>query len=895
MHVLGRQAFHNFCERRFCLAKRHAILRAFRTGDGGLDAAKVQFERVIKERRRRLVRAEKHLLLAISFHESNLFRLPPSKSQISECLRIDREKAHGRAVFRGHVGDSGAVGNAQAGKTGAVELDELSDHAFLAQHLSHGQHEVRCGCPFAQTPVQAKADDLWNEHRGWLAEHGSFGLNSADAPAKHAKRIHHRRVRIGSDNGIRISFPIVAVRHGADDACQVFKVHLMTDPRIRRYNFEILKRGLAPAQKRVAFDVPLEFQLRVQSESVNIAEIVHLHGMVDDQFRGEEGVDALGVAAHFHERLAHRSQIHDRRHAREVLQKNAGRHERNLFFRNAGPPPRQGLNVLGMDEAAVFAAKQVFEKNSQGEGKLCEFRDALFFEDFEAMHFKRLGADVELVARAEGIPRVDGHPCDPFAVEAAFYDNRNRIRAPRSYTNREVNIVLISTYELGRQPFGLASPAAWLRERGHQVTALDLTRQPLEEAAIRAAALIAIYLPMHTATRLAAQLIPTLRRLNPRAHLCSYGLYAPMNAEYLHSLGVSTILGGEFEDGLAHLAERLSANWNGSYKSNAPQPEPLISLARQKFIRPDRHGLPLPSKYAHVILPSGEHRATGYTEASRGCKHLCRHCPIVPVYNGVFRIVDREIVLEDIRQQVGAGARHITFGDPDFFNGLGHATALVEALHREFPQLTYDVTIKVEHLLKHKKHLPELRDTGCLFVTSAVESVDDEVLRRLDKGHTRADFLEVNRILRGLGLVLQPTFVPFTPWTTLDGYIELLRVLPENDLIENVAPIQLAIRLLIPAGSRLLELEVVRRLIDPFDPSALVYPWRNRDPRVDALAAEIEGIVAVSEKRKLPRPEIFERIWKTAHEAAGIDAEFAAQPVLASRATIPYLNEPWYC
>jgi len=482
-------------------------------------------------------------------------------------------------------------------------------------------------------------------------------------------------------------------------------------------------------------------------------------------------------------------------------------------------------------------------------------------------------------------------------VNAAFYDNRNRIRAPRSYTNREVNVLLISTYELGRQPFGLASPAAWLQERGHQVTVLDLARQPLEEATVRDAALVAVYLPMHTATRLAAQLIPTLRELNPRAHLCGYGLYAPMNAEYLRTLGVSTILGGEFEEGLVHLAERLNANGNTERndKSNTPQPEPLVSLERQKFIRPERQSLPLPARYADVIMPSGEHRVAGYTEASRGCKHLCRHCPIVPVYNGVFRIVDREVVLEDIRQQVAVGAQHITFGDPDFFNGIGHAMALVPSLHHEFPLLTYDVTIKIEHLLKHKEHLPRLRDTGCLFVTSAVESVDDDVLRRLDKGHTRADFLEVNRLFRELGMALEPTFVPFTPWMALDGYLDLLRVLRENDLIENVAPIQLAIRLLIPAGSRLLELEEVRRLVGRFDPSALVYPWRNTDPRVDVLGEEIEALVASSEKLKRTRRTIFERIWKAAHEAAGVQAEFAAQPILASRAAIPYLNEPWYC
>jgi radical SAM superfamily enzyme YgiQ (UPF0313 family) len=427
------------------------------------------------------------------------------------------------------------------------------------------------------------------------------------------------------------------------------------------------------------------------------------------------------------------------------------------------------------------------------------------------------------------------------------------------------------------------------------VTALDLSRQRLEEAAIRGAALVAVYLPMHTATRLAVQLIPTLRKLNPRAHLCCYGLYAPMNAEYLRTLGISTILGGEFEEGLTSLAVRLGQNGNGRRTPAIQQPEPLISLARQKFIPPDRQGLALLSKYAHVIVPSGEHRVAGYTEASRGCKHLCRHCPIVPVYKGVFRVVDREVVLADIRQQVEAGAQHITFGDPDFFNGIGHAIALVEAVHHEFPWLNYDVTIKIEHLLRHRNHLATLSDTGCLFVTSAVESVDDEVLCRLDKGHTRANFLEVYHIFRQLGLVLHPTFVPFTPWTTLNSYLDLLRLLRENDLVENVAPIQLAIRLLIPAGSRLLELEDVRHMVAPFDPSALVYPWTNPDPRVDALGEKIEEIVATSEKRKLPRGAIFERIWKAAHEAAGADAEFTAQPLLVSRAAIPYLNEPWYC
>jgi len=453
-----------------------------------------------------------------------------------------------------------------------------------------------------------------------------------------------------------------------------------------------------------------------------------------------------------------------------------------------------------------------------------------------------------------------------------------------------VTIVLISTYELGRQPFGLASPAAWLRKRGHSVTVLDLARRSLDDALIADARLIAIYLPMHTATRLAAQLIPRLRKLNPGAHLCCYGLYAPMNVEYLRALGVSAILGGEFEEGLVHLAERLGTDGTAIVQS----PESMISMARLQFEVPDRSGMPAMEKYAHLIIPGNGFRIVGSTEASRGCKHLCRHCPIVPVYKGIFRIVSRDVVLEDIRRQVVAGAQHITFGDPDFFNGIRHAMDLVEVFNREFPSITYDVTIKIEHLLKHKEHLPTLRDTGCLFVISAVESVDDAVLGFLDKGHTREDFLRVVKTFRELGMTLHPTFVPFTPWTTLDGYLDLLRVIAEQGVIENVAPIQLGIRLLIPEGSRMLELEEVRRLVGLFDPESLAFPWKNADPRLDALSETVQEIAAAAERQKESRSATFERIWNAAHAAAGMPAAKVSLPA-HSQAGVPFLSEPWYC
>lgn len=459
-----------------------------------------------------------------------------------------------------------------------------------------------------------------------------------------------------------------------------------------------------------------------------------------------------------------------------------------------------------------------------------------------------------------------------------------------------LRILLISTYELGRQPFGLASPAAWLRAAGMDVTCLDLTITSLEADVVKGADLVAFHLPMHTATRIAVPLIERVQRMNPAVHLCCYGLYASLNAQFLYNLGVDTILGGEFEAGLVTLAKQLQLQ-----SPAVSTPIPLVSLDRQQFQAPDRSGLPALAQYAFVDMGNGERRTVGYTETTRGCKHTCRHCPIVPVYGGQFRVVQREVVLTDIRNQVAAGAEHITFGDPDFFNGPGHAIPIVEALHAQFPNLSYDVTIKVEHLRNHADLLPTLRDTGCLFITSAVEAVDDAILQLLDKGHTRADFVATAQQLRKIGLPLNPTFVAFTPWITVEGYRELLWTIAELDLIEAVAPIQYAIRLLITQQSPLLDLPSIKALVHPFDKAALVYPWNHPDPQVDALQQAVISLVEQAEKAGATREEIFQQVWALTEAHVGTEADkrypVREKSILArERARFtPRVSEPWYC
>jgi hypothetical protein len=442
-----------------------------------------------------------------------------------------------------------------------------------------------------------------------------------------------------------------------------------------------------------------------------------------------------------------------------------------------------------------------------------------------------------------------------------------------------VRALLLSTYDLGRQPRGLAVPASALRAAGVDVRCADTSREPFEDAWLDGVDLVGFYLPMHTATRLAGPLIDRIRRARPHALLAAYGLYAPLNRDWLRQQGIHHVLGPEAAHDLASLAagETLVAA-----SAAAPRRRPAVS--------PDRSTLLPLARYASLQMPDGTRRVVGNTDATHGCKHLCRHCPVVPVYGGRFEAVPLDVVLADVRAQVAAGAQHITFGDPDFFNGPTHARRLVERLASDHPGLTYDVTIKIEHILAHADLLPVLARTGCLFVTSAVESVDDAVLERLRKGHSRAGFKRAVDLCREASLALSPTFVPFTPWTTMAGYVDLLDTIRRLDLVDAVAPIQLAIRLLVTAESALLELPDVSALVAPFDATSLTWPWRHADPCVDTLQRDLMALV--SAKAGEPRGLVFEAIERLAR---GDAAPAPGHQPPSMHVVPPYLTEGWYC
>ncbi len=472
-----------------------------------------------------------------------------------------------------------------------------------------------------------------------------------------------------------------------------------------------------------------------------------------------------------------------------------------------------------------------------------------------------------------------------------------------------MRVLLVSCYELGHQPFSLASAWAALEKAGFDVAALDASLGTPGPEQLRDADLVAISVPMHTALRLGAGIASQVRAASD-AHVCMFGLYAWMNAAHLLEGAVDSVIGGEIEPALVELSRRLSrgqppSGIDGLSTRGALAPP---RLGKTAFELPVRRGLPALERYARLVGPSaGEERVVGYTEATRGCRYRCRHCPVVPVYDGRFFVVPVDVVLADIAQQVSAGARHITFGDPDFLNGPGHAMRVVRGMHAAYPELSFDITVKVEHVIKHRELFKELGELGCAFVVSAVESLSDRVLAELDKGHTRADVSLALRITREAGIPLRPSLVPFSPWATLDDYLELLDFVFAQELTEHVDPIQLAIRLLVPPGSALLWQRGGERRpagsggtaapglpgwVEGFDAEALGYRWSHSDPRMDALQRDVSRVVEAGAECGAGNRETLERIRQLAYAAAGREAPPlpAHEPVF-----VPRLTESWFC
>jgi radical SAM superfamily enzyme YgiQ (UPF0313 family) len=448
-------------------------------------------------------------------------------------------------------------------------------------------------------------------------------------------------------------------------------------------------------------------------------------------------------------------------------------------------------------------------------------------------------------------------------------------------------------------------PIGFLERAGYAAEAIDLSVEKLDLKKIARARFIGISVPMHTALRIGAKVLERIRQIAPSCHVVFFGLYASLNEDYLLAHGANSVIGGEYEGPLLSLIERLDADRPDSIdRVRMDDDMKGISIGDEKrspllahlpFPVPSRQSLPSLSKYAH-LEENGIRRIAGYVEASRGCRHLCRHCPIPPVYEGRFFLIPYETLLEDIRNLVRLGATHITFGDPDFFNGPNHSLRIVRGMHEAFPEVTFDFTAKIEHLLKHRDLLPEFAALGCRFIISAVESLSDIVLAHLAKNHTRADVLEVLRIVREAAIALRPSLVPFTPWTSLDDAVALFDFVEKEGLIDHLDPVQYTIRLLIPPGSLFLGEPSMAPHLGPLLQESFTYQWTHPDPRMDALQKAMSKVVEEATTGEEDPAITFFRLKELAIAAR---EERPPRPVEVSpdpnRDRPPRLTEPWFC
>ena len=477
-------------------------------------------------------------------------------------------------------------------------------------------------------------------------------------------------------------------------------------------------------------------------------------------------------------------------------------------------------------------------------------------------------------------------------------------------------VLLVSCYELGRQPQALASPLAFLERAGFRPAALDLALDSLDTEKVARARFVGISVPMHTALRLGTRVARRIRALNPQAFLCFYGHYAVLHAEPLLADLADAVLGGELEEKLVALVEAVErgethlhgaaapAPGRGAHSrapasarvGDAPRPSlAAVALERLEFPVPSRSQLPGMQRYAH-LLHQGRHVVAGQVEASRGCLHHCRHCPIPAVYDGKIFIVPVATVLEDCRHQVAAGAGHISFGDADFLNGPTHALRVTRALHAEFPEITFDYTAKVEHVLRHRAVVHELGQLGAIFMVSAVETLSDRVLAILDKGHTRADVTTALEILRDAGIAMRPSLLPFTPWSTRADFLELLDFVEEEDLVDAIDPVQYTIRLLVPPGSLLLQRPEMQPFLEGFDAEALTYVWSHPDPRMDRLQRELAALVEQATSANEDQRLTFSRIRALVQPDREAQARHAtAASRLRPHERPPRITEPWFC
>ena len=401
-------------------------------------------------------------------------------------------------------------------------------------------------------------------------------------------------------------------------------------------------------------------------------------------------------------------------------------------------------------------------------------------------------------------------------------------------------VLLVSTYELGAQPLGLAWPAAELTRAGHEVRSVDLAVEPWPAADVGWAEAVAFSVPMHTALRLALAAIDRLRARAPACRSPSTACtprWRPQPAPLARATSRSPARPAPpSRAGWRGTARWVAPRWPSTSGGHGPQ---AWTVSCSRVGAPRSRGLPPLSRH-------GRRRAA--RRDGRGEPGLQPPLPALPGPRRLQRAVapvGAEAVLADVDGLVAAGAGHVRFADPDFLNRPAHALRVAVGPPRPAPRRHVrrdDKVLRVPAAPPRRRR----RTRGPRDRSSRLGLRVDERHRAGPAGqgpHGGRRRPCRRRAARG-GRRDPAPLLPFTPWTCRQDLVDIVDFVAAFDLVANVDPVQYSIRLLIPPGSLLLEADdpVLAGRLQEFDAALLGYRWSAEDPLLDELQAELAAL-----------------------------------------------------
>lgn len=390
--------------------------------------------------------------------------------------------------------------------------------------------------------------------------------------------------------------------------------------------------------------------------------------------------------------------------------------------------------------------------------------------------------------------------------------------------------LVVSPFEAELQPLAAASAAGALRDAHLDVQAWDADRFP-DASGFVEADLVMLSVQQFESLERAIGLVPALRAAHPGGVIVAFGQYAQMNSSVFQSL-VDAVLFDEPErvaTELATAAERHCVDdLPGALTSRRMNPK--APRGRLQLSAPARDLFPA---LIHYEAHHGPWGLMGNLEASRGCHHKCTYCSVYGAYDGGSAAYETDAVVADALQLADDGVRHFCFIDAEFFNSRTNGKTIMRRVVDEVGPCTFEFTTRVDHVLKYTRELDELVGLGLRRVTSALEFPSDRILRIFDKGIDVADMRRAIVEADRLGVVLNPTFIPFTPWIEYDELLTFEDFLVETGLAKVAEPTVLQTRLLLFRGSPLLHSPWIQDT--PLTDNGFWFGWEHEDPRVEDL------------------------------------------------------------